>query len=132
VVARNTAPRMPDGPGVVIEEVVGLPSNHVTPTGHWVTLGDLSEGEQRDVILRLSIAGRRPGSLVEILDTRVEFDAVAAQGGRLADRAFTSARATDDPKELAQGKDADIERSAARVRGAAKIVKACALTRAGR
>ena len=41
-------------------------------------LGDLSEGEQRDVIVRVSVGAHRPGSMVELLDAVLSFDGSAA------------------------------------------------------
>ena len=51
--------------------------------GTQVTLGDMSEGEQRDVIVRLSATGRRPGSVVELLDAVLTFNGTAAGAGQL-------------------------------------------------
>lgn len=130
VVAKNAQLRLQPGPGVTIEEVIGLPSS---PSGGktQVALGDLSEGEQRDVLVRVSVAGRHAGSVVEIMDAELSFDGVAFNGRRFLEQSFIGARSTLDAKELASGRDADVERSAARVRLAASIVQAIALARGG-
>jgi Ca-activated chloride channel family protein len=129
VIARNAVLRLMPGPGVTVEEVLGVPATRGAETT--VSLGDLSEGEQRDVVVRLSVAGRRAGSVEEIMDSELSFDAMTAGGVRVAERSFVSERSTADAKELAAGLDVDVERSAVRVDVAAKIVSAIALARGG-
>lgn len=128
VVAKNAQLRIRPGPGVTIEEVVGVPSSAAGGDAY-VALGDVSEGDRRDVVVRVSVAARRPGSLVEMVDAEIAFDRVG--GGRLTELGFASARATSDAKAIASGRDDDVERTAAHARVAAKIVRAIALARAG-
>ncbi len=129
VVARNTHLRLRPGPGVTIDEVVGVPAS-ASGADVDVALGDVSEGDQRDVIVRLSVSGRRAGSLVEIVDAEVSFDRVSV-GGRLTAQKFVGARASADTKEIAAAIDNDVQRAAAHARVASKIVRAIALARAG-
>ncbi len=129
--ARGATLRLSPGPGVTIDEVIGLPAAR-QGAATVVHLGDLSEGDERDVIVRLSAAGRRAGSAVELLDAEIAFDTVSTRAvHRLTERAFVSARATSSPAELDQGRDRDVERSAARMSVADKIVRAVAAARAG-
>lgn len=137
MIGRGAALRLSPGPGVSIKSVVGLPSQ-TAGASTLVTLGDLSEGDQRDVIVRLSVSGRKAGSVVELLDAVLSFDgpAIAAGGtlaasGRLEERGFIAVKATDDKAEIAAGHDIDVERSAARVGVADMVLRAIAMARAG-
>lgn len=132
VVGKNASVRLSAGPGVTIKGVVGLPTS-VSGTDTIVMLGDMSEGEQRDVIVRVSAAGRRAGSVVELFDAAVSFDVTSGfgPGGRLEERSFVSVKATSDAEELASGRDLDVERSAARISVADRIVQAIAAARMG-
>jgi len=130
VVGRSAALRLAPGPGVLIKGVLGLPAQAVGTETH-VTLGDLSEGDQRDVIVRVSTGAHRPGSMVELLDAVLSFDGSAAGAGRLEERGFVAVKATAEPSELVLGKDPDVELSAARMTVADRIVQAIATARAG-
>jgi Ca-activated chloride channel homolog len=129
-VARNTVVRLSPGPGVTVKQIIGLTG---TPVGAatQVSLGDLSEGEERDVIVKLAVSGHREGSTVELLDADVSFDAVTAGGVRVSEKTFAGVRSSADAAEIASGRDRDVERSAARVAVAERIVRAIALARAG-
>src|SRR4051812_13806570 len=113
VVGRGAVLQLSPGPGVAVKSVVGLPSQS-SGTSTQVTLGDLSEGDQRDVIVRLTATGRKPGSVVELLDAVLSFNGPSPGMGRLDERGFISVKASDDKAELASGHDIDVERSAAR------------------
>ena len=58
VVGRNAVLRLTPGPGVTVRSVVGIPSQ-LQGNDTIVGLGDMSEGEQRDIIVKVSAAGRR-------------------------------------------------------------------------
>lgn len=96
VVGRSAALRLAPGPGVLIKGVLGLPAQAVGTETH-VTLGDLSEGGQRDVIVRVSTGAHRPGSMVELLDAVLSFDGSAAGAGRLEEQGFVAVKATAEP-----------------------------------
>ena len=131
VVGRNASLKLSPGPGVVIKGVVGLPTS-MSGTDTMVTLGDMSEGDQRDVIVRVAAAGRRAGSVVELFDAAVAFDVTNGfTSARLEERSFVAVRATGDAQELASGRDADVERTAARMSVADRIVQAIAAARMG-
>ncbi len=130
VVARNAVLRLVPGPGVTIKDVIGLPSG-ASGNSHHVTLGDLSEGEQRDVLVRLDVSGRRAGALVELIDAELSFEDAASGPARLAEKSFLGVRASSDANEIASGRDLEVERSAARALVSARIVQAIALARSG-
>jgi Ca-activated chloride channel family protein len=131
VVGKNASLKLSPGPGVSIKGVVGLPTS-MSGTDTIVMLGDMSEGDQRDVIVRVSAAGRRAGSVVELFDAAVAFDVTSGfSSARLEERGFVAVRATSDQEELAAGSDVDVERSAARISVADRIVQAIAAARMG-
>jgi len=131
VVGKNASLKLSPGPGVTIKGVVGLPVS-MSGTDTVVMLGDMSEGDQRDVIVRVSAAGRRAGSVVELFDAAVGFDVTQGfSSTRLEERSFVAVRATGDEKEIAAGRDVDVEKSAARISVADRIVQAIAAARMG-
>lgn len=131
LLARNLHLELRPGPGVRIDGVVG---QQITPlaNGHVeVALGDLSEGEHRDVIVRMQSTARRAGAAVELLDAVLRFDDAVQNAGRLERRAYLGARATSDTAELESGRNAEVERAAARMLAAATTVQAIQVARAG-
>jgi len=130
VYARNAVVRLQPGPGVTIQSVVG---QNVQNLGSYVEvhLGDLTEGEHRDLMVRATVEGRRSGATVELMDVHLGFDDAVVEAGRLERRVFLGAKSTDDTEELASGRNADIEREAARMQAAAVTVQAVRMTRDG-
>lgn len=130
VVARNAVLVLTPGPGVTIDSVVG---QNVTPMGPRVQLviGDLAEGEHRDVFVRMQAQARRPGASVEVLDASLTFVDGVVNAGSLVREKFLGARATADEGDIAEGRNAEVEREAERMRAAAVVVEAIRLARAG-
>jgi Ca-activated chloride channel homolog len=127
VVARSVTLRLATGPGVRIQNVVGLPM--AGPSS--VVLGDMIEGEERDVIVRLSLPARHEGSVVELMDAEVVMDHPTAPGQHLTERTFASVKSTLDAAQIASARNRDVERSAARIDFADRIVRAVAEARNG-
>ncbi|MEZ4338791.1 MAG: VWA domain-containing protein [Sandaracinaceae bacterium] len=131
LLARNLRLELRPGPGVRIDGVVG---QQITPmaNGHVeVALGDLSEGEHRDVIVRMQAGPRRAGAAVELLDAVLHFDDAVQNAGRLERRAYLGARATSDSAEVDAHRNAEVERAAARMLAAATTVQAIEVAREG-
>jgi Ca-activated chloride channel family protein len=130
MVARSAVVEITPGPGVTLDGVVA---------GQWsgsgsairVAIGDIAEGEARDILVRLRVSPRRDGSTVEAIDATLSFDDALEEAGRLERRLYLGARATDDTAELAAGRDASVERDAARMMAAAQTVQAIEIARAG-
>jgi len=130
VVARSTIVELTPGPGVVLEGVVA---------GSWsgqgnsirVVIGDLAEGESRDVLVRMRLDPRRAGSTIEAMDAVMTFDDALEDAGRLERRVFLSARATDDAAEIAAGRDVSVESDAARMTIAVQTIQAIQVARQG-
>jgi Ca-activated chloride channel homolog len=127
VVARGVSVRLATGPGVTIQNVVGLPMSSPST----VFLGDMIEGEERDVVVRLALPARRDGSVVEIMDAEVLLTHPTAPGQQLIERTFASVKSTTDAAQIAASRNRDVERSAARTDLADRIVRAVAAARSG-
>ncbi|MBK8251950.1 MAG: VWA domain-containing protein [Polyangiaceae bacterium] len=130
VSARGAVVQFKPGPGVAIKEVIGLPSQPIG-NGAQVILGDLSEGDERDVLIRLTTPPRNAGAVVELLDAEVSLTHPQAPGRRISERAFISVKATADASEIEKSKVADVEHIAAKVIVADAIVRSVALARNG-
>jgi Ca-activated chloride channel family protein len=130
VFARNATLEITPGPGVRIEAVVGHPMVH-TGAKVQVTLGDLSRGDKRELIVKLSADPKREGAPVELLDAVLWFDDGVAGAGRLERRVFLGARSTGSKADIEAGRNRDVEDSAASIQAAAATLKAIEAARAG-
>jgi len=130
VVARGLALTVQPGPGVQILGLVGHPA-YRAGRGFGLNLGDLSEGETRDVIARLQVKPRREGSIVEVLDVGLAFTDAVVGAGRLNREDFLSATGTTDAAKIRDHVDASVRASAARARAASATVQAIRMARGG-
>jgi Ca-activated chloride channel family protein len=129
-VARNIFVELRPGPGVTIQSVVG-PAFTESNGRIYVNVGDLAEGDGRDLLVRMNVEGRRPGASVELMDAVMTFDDAAFDAGHFERRVFMSAHATEDEGELTTGRDESVEHDAARMTAAAVTVEAIRLARGG-
>lgn len=130
VVGRNAVAVLTPGPGVEVQGVLGLDATR-TDQGFTLALGDVTEGSTRDVIVRLRAPSRRAGASVELLDVALSYDDAVQGAGRVERRTFLGARATADAAEREGGRDAEVERTAARVQLAAGTLAAIRDARTG-
>ncbi len=130
LVARQMNLIVNPGPGVQVTEIIG---QQMQRSGRqaWVQLGDLSQGEQRDVYVKLAVSGHAGGAKVELLDGILTFQDAVAGAGSLKRTLFLGARATGDAAELDKGRNPAIENGAAKAALAAVVVRAIAMARAG-
>jgi Ca-activated chloride channel family protein len=130
VLARNLVLELRPGPGVRIDGVLG---QNVTTDGTAVrvSLGDLSEGDRRDVIVRLEAEPRRVGATVELMDAVLTFQDAVQNAGSLERRVFLGARSTDRDADLDAGRHRDVELAAAQVMAAVTTVQAIERARGG-
>lgn len=129
-VARNVFVELRPGPGVTIQSIVG-PTFTESSGRIYLNVGDLGEGDSRDVLVRMNVAGRRDGAAVELMDAVMTFDDAAFDAGHFERRIYLSARASADEAEVAGGRDPSVERDAARMTAAAVTVEAIRLARGG-
>ncbi len=130
IVARQMNLMINPGPGVQVTEIIGQPMQR-SGRQAWVQLGDLSQGEQRDVYVRLAVTGHAGGARVELLDGILTFQDAVAGAGSLKRTIFLGARATGDAAELDKGRNPEIESGAAKAALASVVVRAIAMARAG-
>ncbi len=126
LVARNTWVEITGGPGVSIVETFGLPI--VGRTGR-IHIGDLTEGQVRDTIMRVKLKGHRDGTKVEVFDAVVHYN-LPAGGNVLTASKFTSVRSSSNPDALEEA-NKDVEHEATKLRVADGIVRAIGLARGG-
>jgi Ca-activated chloride channel homolog len=118
------------GPGVELREVVGQSYALPMPRLH-LWLGDLSRGEERVVVVRLSVAPHRAGATVELLDAALTYRDPRTRVFVDRHAVFLSARAEDDAAALAEAADPAVEREIESARAAAVTLQAVALSRQG-
>lgn len=130
VIARNAVALITAGPDIEIQGVVGQQG---TRNGNvvQVPLGDITEGETRDLVVRLSAPGRRNDASVEILDAVLTFNDAMESAGSCERRAFLGARATSDDARRRSGRDEEVERVAAQAQLAAGTIEAIRDAREG-
>lgn len=127
--ARNVSLELLPGPGVTIVETLGLP---FAPSGRGgsVTVGDLAEGQTRDVVVRVRITPRGEGSKLELLDTTARYTP-ASSSAPLSVSKFVGLDVSNDAIRIGDATNQELSHQVARLRVANDIVRAIALARAG-
>lgn len=112
VYGRGATATLTPGPGVRIDAVIG---GHAPSDGSpaYVSLGDISRGDSRDILVRLTVTPRKAGVPIELLDAVVTFDDALEDAGRLERSVYLGAQTTEDPAKVAAAKNTDVELSAA-------------------
>lgn len=130
-VARNLALNLKAGPGVRIEEVVGYPQGDYRQAG--IFLGDLADGQDREVVVRLTVGPHHEGSHAELLDARWDFQQ-EAMGTSIAQKEndYLSADVGGELDAEAQAAALEVEVDAHKAIAAAAIVQVAAMSREGR
>lgn len=126
--ARNARVELSAGPGVEILEVVGVPAS-VGKVTH-VSVGDLGEGQARDLIVRVKVAARKDKANVELIDASVSYSDVTTNVA-MTDNAFRAISASANAGSVTEGRNAEVEHLAARLQVADGIVQSIALARDG-
>jgi Ca-activated chloride channel family protein len=129
VIARGLTLSLRGGPGVTIAKVFGradvAPGVAVSLGG----LGDLAEGETRDVIVELKAPARKDGAPVEVLDAWLGFEDAVGGSGRQERHVYLAMRATKDEAKVKENVNLEVLRAAADQSLAADTVQAIALAR---
>ena len=131
VVARNMNMTFIPGPGVEIREVVGYNAPMQGARARYVQLGELSQGQQLDLVLRLGVSGHRAEATVELLDANLQFDDAVNNAGSCARSLFLSATATSDDDQLREGANPKIQQMVTQAVLAAATVQAISYARGG-
>ncbi len=127
LVARNAWVEITGGPGVSIVEAFGLPG--VVGRTARVHVGDLTEGQVRDTMMRVKLKGHRDGTKVEVFDAVVHY-VLPTGGAELTASKFASVRSSSNP-EAQKEANKDVEHAATKLRVADGIVRAIGLARGG-
>jgi len=121
VVARHAVLELRPGPGVAVSGVVGRPFTGLD-RGVAVQLGDLSLGEQQEIVVELASSAPKDGSNVEVLDAVLRYED-GIGGAQHEERVFVGAKSTNDQASIAQGHVKDVEDAFARAKDAASTLE---------
>ena len=129
-VARNMVLSFNPGPGIRVVRALGQAAQ-ASGRQMVVSLGELAQGDTRDIYLELALPAHRAGAAVELGDAVLAFDDAAAGAGRLDRHAFALAHASGDATALSRSVDVDVARGFERARASAATVQAIAIARSG-
>lgn len=129
VVAKNARLELHTGPGVFIQEIVGLP--HTGDDRQMaVPLGDLAASDDRTIVVRLASSPHHAGAAVELMDVVVRWDDPTG-GPSVEQRLFLGAKATGTTAELEGGRNQEVEETASLADAAARTLGAIETARKG-
>lgn len=129
VYARRASATFTPGPGVRIDSIVGSEGSPSTVGS--VMLGDITRGDTRDIVVRMTVTPRKAGVPVELLDVTIAFDDALENAGRLERHIYLGAHTTDDERAAAKAYDGGVELSAALAEAAATTIQALELSKQG-
>jgi len=121
VVARHAVLEVRPGPGVTVTGVVGRQFSSLD-RGVSVALGDLSLGEQAEVVVELASSPAKQGANVEVLDAVLRYED-GVGGAEHEERVFVGAKSTDDVAAIAEGHVKSVEDAFARAKDAAATLQ---------
>ena len=117
VVARHAVLELHPGPGVAVTGVVGRSFSGLD-RGVSIPIGDMSLGEQAEVVVELAATASKDGANVEVLDAVLRYED-GIGGAQREERVFVGAHSTSDTASIAQGHVKDVEDAFARAKDAA-------------
>ncbi len=121
VVARHAVLELHPGPGVSVTGVVGRTFSGAD-RGVSIPLGDLSLGEQAEVVVELAAPAAKNGANVEVLDAVLRYED-GVGGAQHEERVFIGAKSTEDAASIAQGHVKTVEDALARAKDAAATLE---------
>jgi Ca-activated chloride channel family protein len=121
VVARGAYVELRPGPGVTIKSVIGRPYAAIDTHAVSVPLGDLSYGENNEIVVELATNPTKDGAIVEALDAVVHWS--EAGGSSHEERAFLGAKATADEAKIGEAKSKEVADAVERAKDAATTLK---------
>ncbi len=132
VAGRGATLRLAAGPGVEIREVVGYAMQPAGGRSVAVTIGDLVEGEDREIAVRLAMPSHSAGASIELFDAEIGYQDAVVNGGAVSADGFLSVKASDKKDDIDKGYALEVDRSTARASVSALVLQALAAARAGR
>jgi Ca-activated chloride channel family protein len=121
VVARRATLELHPGPGVAVTGVVGRTFKGLE-RGVSIPLGDMSLGEQAEVVVELATSAAKDGANVEVLDAVLRYED-GVGGAQREERVFVGARATQDASSITQGQVKAVEDAFLRAKDAASTLE---------
>ena len=121
VVARHAVLDVRPGPGVTVTGVVGRSFSGLD-RGVSIPLGDLSLGEQAEVVVELASSAAKEGANVEVLDAVLRYED-GVGGAEHEEHVFVGAKSTGDTASIAQGHVKSVEDAFARAKDAAATLE---------
>jgi hypothetical protein len=97
----------------------------------YITLGDITRGDTRDIVVRLTVKPRKAGVPIELLDATVTFDDALEEAGRLERHIYFGAHTTLDEGAVAKAKRPDVDLAAALAEASATTIQAVGLSKQG-
>ncbi len=128
LVAKNAWVELTPGPGVTLDEAIGMPAGR-NGRKLVVSLGDLTEGQARDVLVKVTLTGHADGTKVELLDAMAHYTPTTGGAERSVSE-FAALKSSSNPESLKET-NREVEHQATRLRVADAIVKAMAQARSG-
>jgi Ca-activated chloride channel family protein len=128
IYAKNATVELVPGPMVQIDKVIGHPGGGRARIS--IPIGDLSYGEQQELIVKLTAPAHRAGAAVELFDAILRFEDVRA-GVTVERRIFFGAHAAARDEDLKEGRNEAVERAAAKAEAAAATLEAIDAARRG-
>jgi Ca-activated chloride channel homolog len=130
LVGRNLEVVVRPGPGVTIDAIPGFVA---TGDGRALVarIGDLSAGEIRDLIVPVTVEGRRDRATVELLDAVLRFEDVIGGSGVRQRDAYAAVHADADARAVKASVHLEVDLAVARAMAAGSILQAVAMARSG-
>lgn len=129
VYGRHASATLTPGPGVRIDGVVGGQGGG---NSNYVALGDITRGDSRDIVVRLTVKPRKAGVPIELLDATVTFDDALEDAGRLERHIYFGAHTTLEEAAVTKAKRPDVELAAALAEASSTTIQAVAMSKQGR
>lgn len=129
IYGRHATATLTAGPGVKIDAVVGGQGGG---NSAYVQIGDITRGDTRDVVVRLTVKPRKAGVPIELLDAAISFEDALEDAGQLERRIYFGAYTTLDESAVAKAKKPDVELVAALAEASDTTIKAIAMGKRGR
>jgi Ca-activated chloride channel homolog len=98
----------------------------------YIPLGDITRGDARDIVVRLTVKPRKAGVPIELLDATVTFDDALEDAGRLERHIYFGAHTTLEEAAVNKAKRPDVELAAALAEASATTIQAVSMSKQGR
>ncbi len=129
VYGRHASATLTAGPGVRIDAIVG---GQGAGNSAFVQIGDITRGDARDIVVRLTVKPRKAGVPIELLDAVVTFDDALEDAGKLERRIYFGAYTSLDESAVAKAKKPEVDLAAALAEASDTTIKAIAMSKQGR